>query len=477
MLVVCGVLAAVAAAGAMLWTKHPVRWILALLAVAWTVLVLMFDFESLELDPNLPTEFADWLRPWTLFLGLAGLGLGYRVGSALIGTKGSEEPAEDAPGTVELESALREVDDRLSQARFDAGTQNVFLLMSRDEALAADFVRASGMSLFAAAPASSEAPVHAYASSDGLFVSCAGASSWGLADGPGAARLERLVGWIRALSPEKPPLRGIVLLVPMEDATSAEALKEVGPLRNDLQSILSGLALRCPVILVFCVRDGRSGFAEFASRMPAALRDSRCGFSTPASRPFDASVADRGLRWFLRWLQSWSLSLMVEEQPNREGNSRLVELTASMRRDLPALRTFAETVFTTHARAEPIMVRGCYAVLCGPGPEDRAFVGGLARGPKCKLAADARLTTWGREAGRFEQSYRRAALALAAASAALAAPVWIWAIAPRLRASSPGLSSGLGWLAWAIPAALAAVWAAFVLVPVLRGRGASPPDR
>gem|GEM_PF-1215487 len=477
LMVVGGVLAAVAAVAAALWTKHPLRWALGLLAIAWTILTLLYDFGSLDLDPNLPSEFADWLRPWALVLGLAVLGLGYRVGAALMGARRGEGAVAATPELADMESALREIDDRLSQARFEAGTQDAFLLMARDEALAADFVRASGMSLFVAAPASSEAPVHAYASSDGLFVSCAGASSWGVEGGSGAARLGRLITWIRDLNPEKPPLRGIALLVPLEEATSADGLRAVAPLRNDLQLILSGLAVRCPVILILCVRDGRSGWAEFASRMPTGLRDSRCGFSTPSSRAFDASVADRGLRWFVRWLQTWALNLMVEEQPNREGNSRLVDLTASMRRDLPALRTFAETAFTTHARAEPIMVRGCYVALCGPGPEERAFAAGLARGPKCKLVADAGLTTWGREAGRFDRSYRLTALGLAAAAAVLAAPVWFWGIVPRLRASAPGSSSGVGWLAWAIPATLAAAWAAFLLVPLMRGRGGTSSGR
>lgn len=472
MLVAFGVLAAITAGLAYMFTAHPVRWVLALVAIAWVVLVALFDFGGLDLDPGLPPEFLHWLRPWATALGLAVLGLGYHLGATFWGARGKADvPEADSPA-ADLDAALAEIDVRLSQARYDAGAQPVFLILSRDEALAADFVRASGMSLFAVGPAAADAPVHAYASADGLFVSCAGASSWGRPE-DGAGRLERLVAWVAGLNPEEPPLRGIAVLTPMEEATSPQALKEIGGLRNDLQAIQAGLKVRCPAIAVLCLRDGRSGFGEFAARMQASLRNNRCGFSTPASRPFDQAAADRGLRWFARWLQSWSLSLLAEDYPAREGNARLVELNAAMRRDLPALRTFVETAFSTHARAQPVMVRGCYVALCGPAPEDRAFVPGLVKGPKSKMIADAPLTTWGREAARADASYRRTSIALAVAALGLATPLWLLVIAPRLRVTGPCVGGSLGWVAWAGLVALAATWALVLLTPRLLRRGAA----
>ncbi|WP_165244026.1 type VI secretion protein IcmF/TssM N-terminal domain-containing protein [Paludisphaera soli] len=471
LLVVYGVLAAVGSGLALLWTRHPVRWILVLLAIGWVFLVVTYDLGTLDLDPRLPTVFAHWLRPWILFLGLAVLGLGPHLTAMLLGRGGRDEGEEADPTFADLDSALDEIAVRLSQASYDAGAQDVFLLLARDETLAADLVGASGMSLFAQAPASPEAPVHAFASSEGLFLSCSGAASWAGGEGDGAARLGRLCRWIAALNPETPPLRGIAVLIPLEDATGPEALKTIGPLRNDLQAIQSGLKVRCPVIAVFCLRDGRSGFGEFAARMPASLRNSRCGFSTPGSRPFDHAVAEKGLRWFVKWLQSWSLSLMAEGYLEKDGNGRLVELNAEMRRDLPALRTLVETAFSTHARAESLMVRGCYFALCGAEPADQAFVSGLVRGPKSKLVADARLTTWAREAGRVDRGYAKAAMGLGLAAVALATPIWLLAIAPRLDAVSPGASSGLGWLAWVGLGVLAATWIVVLLAPGLRRRG------
>ena len=474
MMVVLGVLSAIVAGLAYMYATHPFRWVLGMVAIAWVALVVMVDVAALDLDPRLPSEFLDWLKPWAIFLGLAVLGLGYHLGATFRGARAPAEAGEADPAAADLDAALSEIDARLSQARYDAGAQPVFLLLCRDEALAADLVHASGTSLFATGPAAADAPVHAFATADGLFLSCAGASSWGR-PGDGAARLERLLAWIRGLNPESPPLRGIAVLTPLEEAAAPAALQEIGGLRDDLQAIQAGLKVRCPTIAVFRPRDGRSGFGEFAARMPPGLRNNRCGFSIPASPPFDPAAAEKGLRWFARWLQSWSLSLLAEDYPALEGNARLVELNAAVRRDRRALRTFLETAFTTHARGLPVMVRGCYVALCGPAPEDRAFVAGLLKGPRSKMVADAPLTTWGAEVERSERSCRRGALALAAASLGLAAPLWIWLVAPRLRATGPGVSGPLGWLAWVGLGALVLGWAVALLAPW--GRRSSRPSK
>ena len=380
--------------------------------------------------------------------------------------------SDDAPASQfpDLASAWDEVLNRLSQARYDAANQNLFLLMPTDETLAADMVRASAMNLFAAAPTAADAPIHAYASADGLFLSCAGASAWGRQDEEGTARLEFLCRKIEALSPERPTLRGIAVLFPREQATASETLRRIGPLRNDLQTIQSGLKVRCPVIAVFCTRGRGSGFDEFAARMPAALRNSRCGFSTPTATGFDHGVAERGLRWYAQWLQNWSLNLMVQDYQATEGNSKLVEMNAAMRRDLPTLCTLVETAFSTHARAQPVLVRGCYFAITGPEPGNHAFVAALARGPRSKMIGDAALTSWAGSAGVFDRRCKLAALAIGLAAAALSLPVWILSVAPRLGTPTPRAPHGAAWLGWSGLGALALIWSVVLLYPRVRGR-------
>ena len=166
------------------------------------------------------------------------------------------------------------------------------------------------------------------------------------------------------------------------------------------------------------------GLRGVRPRMPAGLRNSRCGFSTPTVLGFNHGVAERGFRWYAQWLQSWSLNLMVQDYVASEGNSKLVEMNAEMRRDLPALCTLVETAFSTHARSQPVMVRGCYFATSGPEPENQAFVGGLARGPRSKMIGDATLTSWAVEADVLDRRYR------------LTAPRW--ASPPRRRPCRSG---------------------------------------
>lgn len=473
MMIVFGGLAAITAGAVFMWSKHPVRWILVLLTIGLLYLLfILFNPDDLSLDPQLPGEFYWWLRPWLLVLSLIVLYAVPHLVGVLYWNRRGGDGSNDASTSrfPDLESAWDEVLNRLSQAHYDAANQNLFLLMSTDESLAAGLVKASAMNLFVAAPTAADAPIHAYASADGLFLSCAGASAWGRQDGEGTARLEFLCRKIAALNPEQPTLRGIAVLFPKEKATAPETLKQIGPLRNDLQTIQSELRVRCPVIAVLCSQESGSGFNEFAARMPASLRNNRCGFSTPVLQGFNHGVAERGLRWYAQWLQSWSLNLMVQDYVASEGNSKLVEMNAEMRRDLAALCTLVETAFSTHARSQPVMVRGCYFATIGPEPENHAFVAGLVRGARSKMIGDAPLTSWASEAGVLDRRYKLAALALGLAAAAIALPIWLFRVLPKLNTPTPGLPNGLGWLGWSGLGVLALVWGVGLLYPRIRGR-------
>ena len=420
-LVVFGIVGGITGAAALMWAKHPVRWILALLTVAVIILAVRIDVPLI--DQKLPAAFREpYFKLWILILGLASLYTLVHLIDLLIKTrrKPNPESAGTPPRFGDLEGAWDEILMRLGNASYDIGQQKLFLLLSTDEMLPAAMIQASGVSMFASAPSGPDAPIHAYATADGLFISCAGASSWGRKDAEGTARLEDLCQKIRGLNPDQPILRGVAVLYPMDTATSAEALGQTGPLRNDLQTISATLKVRSPTLAVLCLHESRSGFNEFARRMPEGLRHNRCGFSVPVSLPFNKGVAQRGLNWFAQWFQSWSLNLMVQDFLNKEGNGKLVEMNAQMRRDLPGLRDLIDSAFSTHARAEPILVRGCYFIACGPEPENHAFVAGLLRGPRSKMIADAGFTGWSRGADEIEHRYRLVSLGLSLGAAAIA---------------------------------------------------------
>ena len=189
----------------------------------------------------------------------------------------------------------------------------------------------------------------------------------------------------------------------------------------------------------------------------------------PAGMAFSKDAAQRGLNWFAQWFQNWSLNLMVQDYINKEGNAKLVEMNAQIRRDLPALRDLLDASFSTHVRAEPTLVRGCYFVACGPEPENHAFIAGLVRGPRSKMIADASYTSWSGGAEEVERRYRRLSLGLGLATLALALPIWILGIRHYL------VKAGIGpWPFWAGLGLLSCCWLVGLSLPWIRARIGRP---
>ena len=440
LLIIGAVIAAIVAGAAWFWARHPLRWILALVTIGVILLVVLNQAnipEREDLDPGLPSAFKppgfSW---WVLVLSLSALYLSFHlVGMWIRGHRGVEGEATGKPRFPDLEAAWEEIRIRLSHARYDAGSQKLFLLLAPEESIASSLMHAAGLEFFARAPVDEEAPIHAYATAEGLFLSCAGASSWGRGDErEGTARLVELCRRILALNPwSSPVLRGVAVLYPMEKAASAELLQGAGALRNDLQTIRAELNVRCPTLAVFCLRTPYAGFDEFVARIAPNVRVRRCGFSVPLSQPFDRAAALKGLGWLVQWFSTWSIKLMTDDFHDAEGNSRLMTMNAQLWRDLPALSHLMDVSFSTHAQAEPILVRGCYFVACGPDPRKQAFAAGLVNGKASKMIADAAHTSWSPRADAMDRRYRLAALGLGVAAAAMTLPIWFWGIIGRLQ--------------------------------------------
>jgi hypothetical protein len=468
-LIIFGITAAIAVGIAFFWTKHAVRLILTLVTIGLILAVILYwrEINAVELDERLPTYFMQpYFQWWLMTLSLVALYAAFHLVSTWIRVIRGSQPDEsgEAPKFPDLDSAWEEIQNRLSQARYDMGQQKLFLIIAPDESLAAAWVQASGRQFFAIAPVAEESPIHAYATADGLFLSCAGASAWGRADDEGSGRLENLCRKILALNPDLPVLRGVAVLYPFAKAGTPELLQKAGALRNDLQTIRTDLKVRCPTLAVLCLHESYSGFDEFAVRMPVRLRLNRSGFSVPPKRTLDRPTVTHGLKWFAQWFFSWSLNLMKEDFQNKEGNGKLVSMNAQLWRDLERLCNLFESSFSTHARAEPILVRGCYFSACGPVPENHAFVAGLIKGEGSKMVADAPYTEWSRDAVVVDRRYRLASLGLGLATAAIALPIWYDAVIGRLK--KPGVN--LPWLGWLGLIGLSALWLGGLLVPFVR---------
>jgi hypothetical protein len=467
-LFLCAITAAIGTTIALIWSKYPVRWILAIATVGLVILVfVMIPDPTNVIDGQLPETFRNFFRLWIVVLGLVVLYAAANFVATLVRyyKLSHAAPSEAVGAFPDLDAAWKEILIQLSQARIDPSRQQLFLLLAPTESLAASVADAARLQLFARAPASPEAPIHCYAVADALLLSCAGASALGRQDQEGTARLEYLCRLIAAQNPELPTVRGVAVLLPFEWAIDPDSLRQVAAVRDDLQTIRSAFKVRCPTLAVFCIRESLPGFHEFAARMPGNLRQSRCGFSVPSSQNLSRTVIRHGLVWIIQWFQSWSLNLMVQDPHNKDGNNRLLNMNAVFRRNKGYLVSLLETALTMHQQTEPVLLRGCYFVACGPDTGKHAFAAGLLRGPKSKLLADHTQATWSQDADRLDRVYRRAAWGLALGAAAIAIPIWIFGVIHWLKKSTIPWIEGMGWAGLAL---LAILWIVVLLGTGLR---------
>ena len=466
-IIVYGISAAVIAGVALLWSKHPGRWIVALLVIGLGV-GLFYDRPPREMKEGLPETFVNYFTLWVFVLGVAAiLTTSHLVGTLVRehwGGKGEETTSEHP----DIDAAWQEVQIQMSRARIDLSEQAVYILLSPEESLAASMIGAAGLQLFARAPVAPDAPLHGYAIADALFLSCAG--MYAAARPPteekaepspqdGTARLEHLCRLIAAANPERPNLRGIAVLIPYEWTRSNDSLLKVSAIRDDLQTIRQVFKLRCPTVTVFCMRESLPGFSEFTTRLPAReRRQMRCGFSAPVSHSRD--VFRRGMDWMTRWFELWSLNLMVGDVQNTRGNARLLAMTMALRENRDNLVGLLESALTVHLQAEPLLYRGSYFVGISSEPDRNAFSAGLLKG---RLLLDKNLTQWARDADRVDRRYRLASLALGIVIGG--GSLWIWVSGIILRLEDLG---GWMWAAIAGLGLLVLLWAGAFLAPLLK---------
>lgn len=462
--------AAVSAAtvgAALLWSKHPIRWLLAVTTLG--LAYLAYRVSVPEISDRLPWAFRDFFRAWVFLLSVAAVyaltHLVVTLARLYLGLGAGSAPS----AFPDIDDAWREVLIQLSQSRIAPSGFRMYLLLTEDESLAASVVAAAGLEVLVKAPTTAEAPIHCYATEDALFLSVAGASALGRADAQGTTRLEHLCRLIAAENPAEPIVRGVAVLIPLEWARGVSSARQVPAIRDDLQTVRSVLKLRCPTVAVCCLQEESiPGFNDFTSRLPTPLRNQRCGFSVPTTVPLKGEVIRQGVGWMTQWFQLWSLNLMIQEVYNKDGNNRLLSMNVAFRGCKNPLTQLLSSALTVHQQAEPVLFRGCYFVACGPQADRHAFAAGLLAGPKTERRHPlSDLTTWSRDADQIDRGYRRAAWALGLATAAVAVPVWVAAILPRVRPVGGGLVGP------AALAALAVLWAAVLLGRRLRPRRAA----
>jgi type VI secretion system protein ImpL len=381
------------------------------------------------LNPILPALFLRgfWVWVYVLAVGsvwsLAALVRSLRAARALAEAEGDELAARDP----ELDAAWREIRSRLMQAQIDLGRQRVYLLLAPHEDWTEALVRSAGLQVFVQAP-DVPAPIHAYATPDGVLLSVTGASAFGTQDPQGSVRLEGLCRQLQPREAELPAVRGIVVVFPISWAAQPDAIKWAAAIRADIRAVQRAVKVRCPVFAVFVELEAVPGAVEFLMRMPRDFLSSRVGFAVPSSIPFGGELISRGLTWTAGWFQGWVLNRMSEDPLDQASNNGLFSLGHEVRRFRKRLRALMEAALSTHQDAESVLLQGCYFAATGAVPAQQAFSAGLLRGPRSRVIAGYQATKWGAEALDEDRRHRRNALGVALGGGLMTLVSWLYII-------------------------------------------------
>ena len=381
------------------------------------------------LNPTLPDLFARGFWLWVLVLALGSLfSLARLVGSLRAAQATTETQAdESATGDPEVDAAWREIRSRMAQAQIDLGRQRVYLILAPNEEWTEALVRSAGLQLFVQAP-DVPAPIHAYATPDGVLLSVTGASAFGTQDPEGSARLEALCRQLQSREAELPAVRGIAVLFPVSWAAQPESVKWAAAIRADLRAAQRAAKVRCPIFAIFVEMETVPGTRQFLSRLPKDFLNNRVGFAVPGSIPFSGELIARGLTWTAGWFQSWVLNRMSEDPLDQASNNELFSLGQEVRRFRKRLRAILEAAFSTHQDAVSVLFQGCYFTGTGAVPAQQAFATGLLRGPRGRVIAGHQATRWGAEALDEDRRYRRIALGVALGGGLMTLVSWLYII-------------------------------------------------
>ncbi len=433
--------------------------VLVLVAVFLIVLPRKVPVESLPIA-TLPKMFRLGYWAWALVFLLGALGstlslVGFlRTRRQAVPTvENFENEHAKRPATAELDAAWEEIRVQLEQARIDLGTQRVYLLLAPSEEWADALVQSTGVQIFAQLP-ERPAPFHAYATSDAVFLSCAGASAFGTQAEGASALLEHLGRKLLACAPDCPNVRGIAVLFPIGWAALPESVRMASAIRDDLQALQRALGIRLPVFALFTGMEAVPGFLEFMRRLSdqvaPRMLDQRVGFAVPSSHPFSGDLVQRGLVWISSWFHSWILNLLSGDITNQSGNAALVTLDGEIRRYRKRLKAILESAFSTHRESEPVQFRGCYFMATGPDRREHGFSAGLLRGARSRIVSDHIMSDWAEDARRADRRYARIALTVGLVGGLLSLLIWLYIA--RL--------TPLGWLGLVI---LVIVWVVTLL--------------
>ncbi len=170
LLIIYGILGAASTFFVLMWSKHPVRWLLGIAVVVFLAVLYQVPIPTQDLDPRLPEHFRSFFKVWVFVLGVVMLlTLAHLIAVVYRHFRGEKPPESTEEGFQDIDAAWDEILIHLSQARIDLSTQRLYLLLGPDETISSTIVEAADLQLFASAP---QAPMRPFMPTPSPMASC-----------------------------------------------------------------------------------------------------------------------------------------------------------------------------------------------------------------------------------------------------------------------------------------------------------------
>jgi hypothetical protein len=233
------------------------------------------------------------------------------------------------------------------------------------------------------------------------------------------------------------PVRGMLLVLPIETASRGDRDKIAGVCREDLAAAIEVLPARCPVLVMICGLEQLPGFAELLERMRQTRDEQtiperyaevpgvqpigvRMGRRFPLVHELTGTELPGMIEGSVEWVAASRFPALVHEMfevesPGGEAPEEVLRINSRLFRFLEAIIDRAEPLARLvkeslpGRQAEPLLFGGCYFAGTGHDPAtEQAFAFGVLD----RMIKDRDSVTWTGEVLRKDAAALRRAILL-----------------------------------------------------------------
>lgn len=271
---------------------------------------------------------------------------------------------------------------------------------------------------------------------------------------------------IRANSFEAPKLRGIFVVVPVDDLDGPGWNEAAGRVESDLRAVRQSTELSVPAYLIVTGMEHTTGFLEFAELRG---RQAEFGVTLPPGRTPQDNEPERSLARYGVHIRRRAMRFVRKRFPDRQACARIYQVAIQFQALRPALTSFCAVAFPC-GDPDQAYLRGVHLTATGTAPDEQAYaLFALSQ----SMRRDRSEVSWSAGALEKDRDDRRRAWRVAVGGGVAALSVWLYIVRglqpPRVASWS---TFGLIVLTWVVSLVLMKrAWPSASRT----GRGLNPP--